>query len=142
MATDLHVLACLTPGGECIECMSVFRAVRKYLNAATPKIEAEVRRLVADEIGQAIEDCEPRHTDLPDPDLSGPVDAADAARFARLMAYDHAAGIARFHAMPDCGSEFHGADGGPCPRCGFDVAGPVEGRSWPVDAEPAEVSQP
>jgi hypothetical protein len=38
------------------------------------------------------------------------------------FAYDHAAGLARMYRVPDCGDEYHGADGGPCSRCGFDVA--------------------
>jgi hypothetical protein len=38
------------------------------------------------------------------------------------FAYDHAAGLARLYRVPDCGDEYHGADGGPCAGCGFDVA--------------------
>lgn len=33
----------------------------------------------------------------------------------------HAA-LARELRVPDCGHEYHGADGGRCPGCGFDVA--------------------
>lgn len=65
MATDLHVLACLTPGGECIECMSVFRAVRKYLNAAVPLIEEQARsdeRADLDAAGRLLPDGGEVHT--------------------------------------------------------------------------------
>lgn len=121
MATDLHVLACRTPGGTCIECMAVFRAVRKFLNAAVPVVEAETRAEVAEEIAVLIESV-----------AAGAVKVSELTPDAGEWAYRHAADLARMRRMPDCGYEYHGADGGPCPRCGFDVTSPT-------DADPLEV---
>jgi 8-oxo-dGTP pyrophosphatase MutT (NUDIX family) len=51
------------------------------------------------------------------------------------LCYGHAAAIARELRVPDCGHEYHGADGGPCPRCGFDVADQANQPRTPLAAE-------
>jgi hypothetical protein len=63
---------------------------------------AELRAEVAEEIAQAIEKFD---------------GASDVG-----LAYSHAAGIARLLQVPDCGDQYHGADGGACAGCGFDGA--------------------
>jgi hypothetical protein len=56
------------------------------------------------------------------------------------FAYDHAAALVEALRVPDCGDQYHGADGGPCSRCGFDAAGdvqdPVSGAHPPNPTNP------
>lgn len=73
------------------------------VDAVAPLIRAQV----ADEIAAAILEFRTPTTNTPD-----------------WLAYDHAAGLARLLRVPDCGDQYHGADGGPCGGCGFDVADP------------------
>lgn len=82
--------------------------VRAGLAAALPHLAPAIRAQVAEEIAKAIEDVR---------DVG--------ANTSEWLAYDHAAGLARLLRVPDCGDQYHGADGGPCGGCGLDVAEPT-----------------